>query len=274
MRRSIFGHLLFGNFFLSPDDGGGSGGGNTPPNDDPPAEKIYTEAEHKEKVEAAIKGRLQKASRELAAKVKEAEASAARVAELEKEILDLRDLIAKGEGGKPDEKHKGEIELLTKKFEKQVAELEKKLDTEKNARLKAEDQQRLAERNRLLNEALSEAHCKDMKAGLRYFLPQIEWDENEKHWYFRTTSDNVVEIKEGVNEEMPDYWKPASIAGSGNGSGGSPRLAAKRTELDKAKKELEEATAKVKRSGPIDSLLVAVSMAQKKIKKLEMELVR
>jgi chromosome segregation ATPase len=252
---------------LAPDDGGG-GGGNEEGDDEP----RYSEKEFQAKINEVVQKRLAKSSRELREKDKAIADAKGEIDSLKTQITELQEALAASQGGDKD-KMKGEIELLQKQYDRQISALQQSLDQEKQARERAELARKQGERDRLLDEALTSARCLDMKAGRRFFGPQIEWDDLDQKWMFKTEKGNLVEIADGVAEEMPDYLKPPVMGSGGSGSqSGSPRVAAKRAELEKLRKDLESAKRKVSQSPNDNTLVLTVTQLKKKIQQLESEI--
>jgi hypothetical protein len=186
---------------------------------------------------------------------KEREARAA----LEKK---LEDVLNRFETAAPDPKAKteeGRAEILEKRYQRQLAELEAKVK-EQEARAQAEHQRRVdGERDRMLDEALVSVGCTDMKAGRRYFLPDITREDEDGNpadtWLLKTSSGKLIDIATGVMEALPKYLRNPSVNVGGSGtSGGGPK--AKEKDAVKAlEKELDglkaQALAAGSKNGPI-----------------------
>jgi hypothetical protein len=264
--------------FMEADGAGGGGGGGGGDGDGDPGggggggEKTYTEAEYKAGIEDAVKKRVAKMQRELKVRDKDAEGTKKQIEDLQTQLKELEDALEKAKGA-PDEKHKGELDLLQKKFDRELESLKSQLETETAARKEAEESRKVAEGDNLLVSALKDAKCRDMKAGQRYFKPQMEWDDVENQWMLRSENGGLVKIDDGIKEEMPDYLKPSSMDGGGSGaSGGAPRRRPQQAELEKLKKELVEAQQKVVQSQGSATALTAFRKIKQKVAALEKEL--
>jgi len=275
--RSMASPFQTWSFFRLEQDGGeggsGSGGDGAGGEGGSGGEKTYTEAEYKAGIEAAIKKRVAKAQRDLKVKEKEAGDLQTRVTDLENQLAEVNEALEKAKG-EPDEKHKGELELLTKRFEREIDSLRENLDVEKEARKQAEEKQKVTQRDNILIAALKDVGCKDMTAGERYFKPQLEWDDVENDWMFRTNTGNVVTIQEGVEEELPTYLRPPKMEGGGSGTGpGSPgRKSEKRQELEVAEKELKAAKKAAFANRGDNAAVTKVTQLRRKVEKLKSEL--
>lgn len=273
---------LWGSLCLSPDDGSGAGAGGSEggdsgdddsvDDDSQSGDPVYTEQQLKDRIEDAIRKRLAKTNREIAVKDRELSGLKSKIAELQDQNTDLTEALKQAKEN-PGKRTDGEIDLITKQHQREVAALQEKLDKETSARKSAEEAHRQGERNRLLDEALQAAGCKDMKAGRRYFSPQVKWDEIESRFMFETESGGMVEIKDGVADELPDYLRPPAMGGGSGSQGGNPRKAAKRSELQKAEKDLQDAIRVAQQSGMDNSAVVRVSTLRKKVKELKADLV-
>jgi chromosome segregation ATPase len=261
--------------FLSPDDGGGDGGGEGDEEGEGEGgsdEKTYTEEELAKKVEAAVKKRVGKLQRDLRSREKKITEFEGQVTELSTRISDMTEAMESGGGGEPDEKLKGQLEMQAKQHERQQAQMRKELAQAKADREEAEKLRRVSDRDRELDDALTAVGCKSMKQGRRYFIPQLQYEDGEG-WMFKTEGGNLVTIDEGVLEELPDNLKPSSMSGGSGSQTGSPKTAAKRAELDKARKELVEARNAFRQDGGSSNASLAKAHALKKrVAALEAEL--
>lgn len=268
---NLFPHMV--RVFFAPDDGGGSGGSggadDDPPNEDDEDEPKYSEKQLQERINAAVQKRLAKAARDSKVADKTSEQQQAEITRLTTEVQDLKEALQKTEGS--GDKNKGQLEILQKQYDRELKQLRSELDVEKKAREQAEKARRDGERAQALDAALTTARCKDMKAGRRYFDPQIIWDEVEAKWMFQTDSNNIVDIAVGVAEEMPDYLKPPAMSGGSGSQSGSPKVQAQRKEIQRLEKELEEAQ-KAAHASHMDTQSVAkASMLRRKLKQLQAE---
>lgn len=251
------------------DDGSGEGDGGSSRNDDD--EPKYSEKDLRDRIENAVKSRLNKANRDLRLKDHDIQKLQDENSKL-KERLDEAEATIKSYAENPDKRNEGEIDNLTKKFERETAALRAELEQEKKARETAEKARRDSLRDRMLDEALVAVGCKDMRAGRRIFLPQIKWDEVDQNFMFEKENGTMVEIRDGVEEEMPDYLKPPAMRG---GSGSEPMNAkqrARRTELDKQERDLADLQKKLQANPNDRSLLTQISVSKRNIKRLKAEL--
>lgn len=167
---------------------------------------------------------------------------------------------------------RGQMELLSKRHEREQQTLQAQLQQYK-VDLEIEKRKRLeTQRDKELSDALSMSQCIDMKAGHRYFLPDIEYDPEEERWMFRTASGNLVSISDGVAEAIPAYLRPATVNSGGSGSTrGSPQKAARQRNLEAEKKKLQELHETAKKSGRQQDL-VDYKKQKAQVAKLESEL--
>lgn len=188
----------------------------------------------------------------------------------EKEMLSLKEK-QKEDPPAPDDL-RGQMELMERKHKREVEglttrqqELEKTLAAEKQRRLETE-------RDRELSEALSVVGCIDGTAGRRYFLPEIEFDEESTKWMYRTAKGNLVSIADGVAEAMPPYLRPAKLDGGGSGSskGGSTK-ATRAKQLEEAKRKLADLYDTTRKSGAKQSDINAYTQQKRLVQRLESE---
>lgn len=259
---------------LSPDTGAGGGGGEGGDDDGDDGdedEPKYTEADLQKKIDTAVKRRLQKASRDAKIAAKTLEDKDQELTDLKTQLDELREALQKAEGT-TDEKSQGRIEMLQKQYDRDMKQVRSELETERKARESAEAARKQGDRERALDEALQSSGCRDMKAGRRYFSPQIKWDDFEAKWMFETDGGNTVEIDQGVSEEMPDYLKPPSMNGGAGSQSGSPKAAAKRSELEKAQKDLKAAITAAQSNHMDNASLARVNQLRRTVKQLEAEI--
>jgi hypothetical protein len=258
MSGDAFGLLSLRMFFEEDSGDGGSGG------DGGAGDARFTQAD----VDRMIVDRVKAKDRAL----KEHEKN------LEKLKTELADVKAKLEtptpsgGTVPDPTKQGEIEILERKYQRQLDELNAKLTNVDKDREAEKARRMKTEKDKELGDALTAVQCQDTVMGRRYFDPQIEWDTVEEKWMYRTKSGNLVNILDGVTDELPNSLKPPSMQGGGSGSGGTPpKRLAKKAELEAAKVKLT-AMEKAARESRANAGLVAQWNTQKKIvQKLEAE---
>jgi hypothetical protein len=263
--------LLIPCLYLAPDNGGGDGGGdnagdNAGGSDGGDTPK-YTDAELQERIKSA-QIRYRKGLQ------KDLETQKQANAELTKKLSDLQAQLEEVSTSKGDDKTlDGKIELLNKRWEKQVLELQDKVRQANEKQAQAELRAHETRRDTLINEALVAAECRDLRIGYRTILPDVVYDEVDEQWMLKTPSGALVEIKEGVKELLPDYLKASSAQGGGSGSrGGSPRREQRLTELEREKKKLEELKTAGGNSAANSAAVDAYLLQKRKVAKLEQEL--
>jgi hypothetical protein len=232
---------------LAPDDGGapagGTAGGETtpPPNDNAPDKKVVDQ----DSLNAAIKS----IKKEAEAKIKKAEERASAVEGK------LNELLAKlDKQNEPDDKTEaGRLEAQQRKHQREVEELNKKLSELDSRATQAETRRLETLRDRALDEALVAAGCVDLKAGRRYFLPDITKQDPEdgtdlEDWSLKSPTGKLVDIPTGVMEHLPKYLRnPAANVGGAGTTGGGPKakdkdkIKALEAEVENLRKQAEAA---------------------------------
>lgn len=262
MRFGYWSRFLVPEVLFAPDDGGGSGGagGGDPP---PTPSKTYTQVEFEE----AVKKRLARQAKEHQKTIDDLNT---KIATLEEKIkttppVDPNDPAAKDFNGR--------LELLESRHAREIDALKQELNTAKADR-ETEKKSRLeGERDRLITEALSKQQCRDSRAGKRIFLPQVEFDDIENRWMYRTNKNNLVEVEDGIAEEMPDYLKPPQMNGGGSGTGSvPPKAKAKAATLAAEEKKLADLKSAAQKNGAPTSAMVAFTKQQRKVEELKQEL--
>lgn len=148
----------------------------------------------------------------------------------------------------------GRLEAIEKRYQRQMDELQSKIK-EQETRANQEHQRRIeGERDRLLDEALTQAGCIDLKAGRRFFLPDITREDEDGNpadtWLLKTNSGKLIDIATGVMETLPKYLRnPAVNVGGSGTSGGGPK-AKDKDALKKLESELEALKAEAMAQGP------------------------
>lgn len=230
-------------FCMAPDDGAGAGGSGGA-DEDQDAEPKYTEKDLQQRIAQSQERWRKGLQRDLKEKDKQVAELTSRLEQTQKQITELqaqKSEAGEGAGKDRDKELEGRIELLEKKHARQLEELQKQVQAAEQARVAAEQKARLTTRDTLLKQALAEAKCVDVNGGFRILLPEVVYDEDEEDWRIQTPQGNLVTFSEGVKEMLPDYLKPASTQVGGSGSKtGSPARRQKMTELESAKKRLEE----------------------------------
>jgi len=233
---------------MSPDDPGGEGSsatGTAPPPPPPePAEPTITEKEANRR-EAALRRSYER-------KLKEQEQ---RMAALEEKISNLSQPAPDPEpnpGAIGDPNVAGQLELLQKRHEREVQNLKEQIELLTSEATQERKKRRTVERDRLLSEALQLAGVaeKAKVPATRHFLHNIEWDDIDGEWYYKTKGGNFVPIHEGVAEEMLDIFRSpkTSRGGAGTTNGAPPRRAAVQKDLERERAKLEQIKQKVSRT--------------------------
>lgn len=176
----------------------------------------------KEENEQIIQGRITKTKKELeeAKAVKE---------QHEKDLKEAREELDKIKNPPPpppgDADIVGRMKLYEERTEKKMALLEEQLAAEKKAKEIEIEKRRLTDRDRQLSEALQKSNIREdaIALGMHHFSHQLEYFADEDKWVFNLSVGGQVSISEGVEAEMPDYLRRASVdhGGSGTRSGGS-----------------------------------------------------
>lgn len=240
--------------FFAPDTGDGTGSGVGGSGDDANESETFT----KEEVESVVKKRVRKLTRDLQQKD-------TKLSEVQKQ---LDELTAKFEASEDsgDESHDdkrvmGELELLRKKLETRVAELEKQ-NQESESKLGDEVKRRRAmEMQREIDKGLDAVQCIDRENGTRIFRDSVKWDEEAEEFVFVTKNGNEVSVIEGIKAECPDYLKPASMRG-GSGST-STRSGARAKQLQSVEEEIDKVKTQIKRSPHDNSALVKLQQLKR-----------
>lgn len=251
MSGDAFGLISLRMFFEGDDGSGGGGGGGG--GDEPK----FTQAD----VDRMIVERVKAKDRTLKEHEKNLE-------KMKTELAELKDKLEKSTppgGGTPDAAKLGEIEILERKYQRQLDELNAKLTNVDKDREAEKARRMKTEKDKELGDALTAVQCQDTVMGRRYFDPQIEWDTVEEKWMYRTKSGNLVSILDGVTDELPNSLKPPALQNGGSGSGNTPpKRLAKKAELEAAKAKLATME-KAARDSRGNAGLVAQWNVQKKI---------
>jgi hypothetical protein len=193
-------------------------------------------------------------------------------AQTQKTIAELQARIPVVEPPKDD--LKGQMELMENRYKQQITSLQQQVETT-SSQLKLETIRRLeTERDKELNEALAAVCCIDPIGGQRYFKEQLEYDDSDQKWLFRTKSGGLVTILDGVTESLPPYLRPSQMpqGGSGTPSRGSPKLASKQRQLDVEKKKLADMHEKTSKTGGRMSDVLAYKKQKEIVTALERDL--
>lgn len=276
IRSFLFADIFRNNvpMLFEPDDGAGGGAGGSG-SGSAVLEGVEEEEEVEEKkfsqkdLDKYLQDRVKNIKKELKSKTTEYE-------DLQKKVAALEAKVA--EGQTPSDNHDktldGKLEAQQRKYEGQLEEIKRKLDEAEKGRLAAEQKQRLVERDTELQQALVASGCVDLVGGQRYFVPQIEWDEDDQKWMFRTKSGHLLSVAEGVEQELPKYMRNSSMATGGSGTGSSKDK--KRTETQNKLKEeeakLEQLAKEMRRNQNADQFAAAVLKQRAVVQKLKQEL--
>lgn len=148
----------------------------------------------------------------------------------------------------PADKAAGELEILQARH---AREMDQAKNDAAEARKIAEDERKMrrnVERDRSLENAmmLSGVAEKAKPYATTYFRERIVWDKVDDCWVYKTKIGNLVDITDGVGEEMPDMFKrpAATRGGAGTQSGLPPSRARVSAQLDEARATLELLKAK------------------------------
>jgi hypothetical protein len=250
-------------------DGGGAGGsGDGGAEGDGAGEKKYTEEEFKKRLEESLETSMKRWRKNLQ---KDLESATKEKEELLAKLKDVEEQMQKAQQSKGDDTVEGRIELLKKEHERKYATLQEQLNKETDARKIAEQRAKETRRDTLLQGALAQAGCRDLRVGYRLLLPEVELDpEEEDVWKIRTPGGNLVEINaETMQELLPDYLKTPATVGAGSGSqSGTVRREQRRADLEEKEKRLEQMRATARR----DDEIAAYQRLKSEIRKLRAEL--
>lgn len=199
-----------------------------------------------------------------------------RMEKLEKQLEEVRKAGAPPPPPIEDPTVAGQLELIQKKHEREREEMLHKIGLLEQDRDTERKQRRQVERDRQIDDALLLAGVADSAkvAAARYFLPNIEWDEVDACWMFKTRGGNLVSIAEGVAEEMPDFFKAprTNRGGAGTTNGTPPRKAAVQKELETAQAKLKELQDTVKRQPQNNGALQSYNRHKRVVADLERKL--
>lgn len=262
----MFGIPTFGILSFAPDTGGGVGGGEDDLDDATNQnaqkagqdEKVYTEAELKERIKQA-QIRWRKGLQKKAGERDEFETRAEKAEQALKEAKDrIEELEVQCQKFREDKNPDAaaEMEIQRKKHERDRQEWERQLADKDKKIAAAEQKAKEVRREHLLQAALSEAGCTDLIGGMRYFSPIIEWNEDFNDWGMTTADGTPCSIELGVKDQLPDYLRPASQQRGGSGiMTGSPKKTALTKELDREEKKLAELKLEAERTRSTTAIL-------------------
>lgn len=172
----------------------------------------------------------------------------------------------------------GLYEVEKARWERSQAELKAQIERLEGGLATERQTRKELERDRQLDEAMAAVGIpeKNFKLARRFFLPDIVWDEIDGAWLFKTPKDNLIGIRDGVEEFLPENLRPSRIRNGGAGTSGGLPAAAARTQrdLEQAKAALAQAEAALKKRPSDNALLTKFSTAKQKVKQLELDLAK
>jgi len=215
-----------------------------------------------EEVEQIVQGRVAKLKGELEKSkdvASDLDKSKAAMTALENELKVLKTVTPPPEiiPHPSEDDVKGQIKLMQSQYKKEIEALRNQVEQEKSARDQERGKRMNVEREREITTALQAAGCRNdaLDMGLRYFEPQIEFDEDEQKNFYRLKSGGTVSITDGIAEELPDYLKASSMQAGGSGSQTSSKGAVRQKELESANTKLAELQKTATLGGRNDDIL-------------------
>jgi hypothetical protein len=140
------------------------------------------------------------------------------------------------------------IKGIQKRADTKVQSLEKKLEKEIEYREDLEQKRLEQDRDQLLADALVKNNVVDVKAGLKLFRENMEFDPEEESWKFKTDEGLYMDPGAGLAESLPDWLrKPMGGPGGSGARGSSPSVM--QTQLQNKKKQLGELGKKAQSTG-------------------------
>jgi hypothetical protein len=264
-------------------DGGGAGGSGGATAVEEGEEETGGEEDKtfsQKELDRIIQDRVKSFKRDLKQKDQEQKALEKKLNDLEEKFKSIGTATGGGDEGSLDLKTlQGKMEVQKQKFERELELLKVKADEAEKGRIAAEEKQRLVERDTEIQQALVAAGCLPaaMVAGMRYFIPSVEWDADEGDhglWLFKTANGHTLTIAEGIAAELPSYMKSSTLVGGGSGTSSSKDK--KRVELQNNLKDAETKLAdlqKAMRASRNEPRLMADVMQQEKlVKRLRAEI--
>jgi len=241
--------------FLAPDDGSGGGaGGKSDAGDgddkgdagDEGDEPKYTDAELKAKIEESMKRHRRQLQRDVKEKDKALEDLRKLADEQKVKAEELEAALATK--GDDDPELKGKLELMEKRFTRELKDAQEKITAAQDAQKIAELKSKETRRDTLLRAAITKAGCmpEASDTAFRAMLPEVFMDEVDEDWRMKTPQGNVVGLDEGVKDLLPDYLKPATAQGGSGAKTGSPAKRQIAAELEVEKSKLEKLTIELK----------------------------
>lgn len=224
-----------------------------PTDTDKNADSLFSD-EQQEKLNAILAKEKQAAERKAQ---RELDKLKAQLAEREAELEEARTKVQATTDGETDLRKRMEA------LERTNQTLAENLKREAEAR-------KATERDRLIDEALTRAGCIDLKAGRRFYAPDIV-EEDGLGFRLKMDDGTVVPVADGITRSLPDYLKASTMRSGGSGAVSSGARSSEPSKIEAAKSELEAAKATLKANPSSNTAMVQVSMAQKKLTALEAE---
>lgn len=159
------------------------------------------------------------------------------------------------------------LQRTVRKLEKNIEEMQKVV---KQREEQAEQERELrleSQRDTLLSQALTSAgvHPDAMDAAMKYFRDDVYYDEKNDRFVFNEPKTGVkLAIEEGVKDNLPPYFKAATIKQGGSGGRGSQP----NQMLENARTQLARLHEQAKKSGS-EADISAYHSAKKKLIELE-----
>ena len=145
-----------------------------------------------------------------------------------------------------EERSKRKEDQLQKQIQKIQEEADRKVQEAQSQAEERERKLRETEMERQLESAIAKVGVIDRKMAYRFFKPQVEWDELESQWAYKTESGDLVPIEEGVASECPPSLKSTSLkSGAGSHQTSPP---AEKSSTDKQIEEKKKQIAELQKS--------------------------
>lgn len=137
---------------------------------------------------------------------------------------------------------------IQKRADRRVQSLEKRLEQEIGYREQLEQRRLEQDRDQMLADALVKNNVVDVRAGLKLFRDNMEYDPDEQSWKFKTEEGLYMDPGSGLAESLPDWLrKPMGGPGGSGARGSTPSMS--QTQLQNKKKNLGELEKKAHSSG-------------------------
>ena len=213
---------------------------------------------------------IEKVLKEISEKVKSAP-DAKPIVDPNKPIADTIKEIAEKVVG-----YEAGMKSLQDSFDKRIVDLEANLEKESSMRELAQEEALAAERDMVLQKALSKLGCIDMDVGLKLFEDCCEIDEETGEWW--VVNDKTGEdwpILEGVNKMLPTYLRKPVV---GKGGAGSRTTEEAMGEIDKMKTRADEIDSEIQKlqqdykKSPTAEIMAKVSHLTRERNKIKRDL--